>query len=614
MASNRDKGYIGFLVSVFLIGCTTSFVWGWWAHSTDIYPGKDIKSAVNEFNKFLAGDPDLSITDKLANDLGLIPSRQLKNRAGLKVFTGCEGLNLTIGTVNSNCGVDVSFESNSSSQKERRQILTSRPIFLPVGKYQISMLFDTNRAVSNHGDFVLKFGGEKQHLISGWFDQTIRHILANQEPIRYVPFVPKGERHQIASFSIDKPSHFFTFEIEARHQLPISIKQFELAQISSTPSSTYSYPQIVDRRSIKLDFQKERRVDSLTVTKFQRSKGFLKDKYLFVFGVTDTEEGLFGVSIIDENLDLVRTIPLSETDIIRGLPDDLEYLKPENNFPHGFVLLENGDFVLNDGDHGNSMRRFDVCGNLKWTSYGRFHHTISHGESNDLWSFLLQDLVQLDAETGKIINTISPYKITQSNPKNNVLQIRYDIRAKKELYDHIHWNDVEPLPSEYADAFPDFNVGDLLVSARNLNLVAVLDPVSLEIKWWRSNGWIRQHDPDWQPDGTISIFDNQMQPGPANFGSGSRIVKIDPKTFEQKVIFDGDRYLAYTHERGKHQITRDGILIMTLPDQGRALIMGDEGVPFLEIENNYLPNKNALISEVVIVEKSKIYNILTGRC
>ena len=56
--------------------------------------------------------------------------------------------------------------------------------------------------------------------------------------------------------------------------------------------------------------------------------------------------------------------------------------------------------------------------------------------------------------------------------------------------------DVEELGPELADAFPQFAVGDLLVSMRSLNLIAVLDGSTHDVKWWQIGPWHRQHDPD----------------------------------------------------------------------------------------------------------------------
>jgi len=54
-----------------------------------------------------------------------------------------------------------------------------------------------------------------------------------------------------------------------------------------------------------------------------------------------------------------------------------------------------------------------------------------------------------------------------------------------------------------------------------------------------------QHDPDFQPDGVITVFDNRPggRPGSENryrgAMGGSRIPSIDPQTRARRTVFDG---------------------------------------------------------------------------
>jgi Arylsulfotransferase (ASST) len=130
-----------------------------------------------------------------------------------------------------------------------------------------------------------------------------------------------------------------------------------------------------------------------------------------------------------------------------------------------------------------------------------------------------------------------------------------------------------------AEHFKEFTAGDLLVSVRNLNLLMVLDPETLHIKWWRGGLWRRQHDPDWQPTGEISLLDNRMD------REYSRIVSIAPDSTTPKVLLDGRSNDFYTRIRGSHQLTPTGDLLVASTQQGRVFEVDASGKTVFEMYN-----------------------------
>ena len=95
-----------------------------------------------------------------------------------------------------------------------------------------------------------------------------------------------------------------------------------------------------------------------------------------------------------------------------------------------------------------------------------------------------------------------------------------------------HLNDVEPLPAAWAAQFPLFKAGDLLVSLRNMNMIAVIDPQTKLVKWQLSGLFVQQHDADFLPNGHLMVYDNQ---GGDPACGGTRILEIDPSPAERGV-------------------------------------------------------------------------------
>ncbi len=261
--------------------------------------------------------------------------------------------------------------------------------------------------------------------------------------------------------------------------------------------------------------------------------------------------------------------------------------------------------VLNDGsliftfDGSISLQRINACGERLWTTAGDFHHAVTLDDTGEtVWTLrAASTIVQVGIKDGSILRQISMDDVIEKNPMIDILEIRRlhlnDLgvnsrnTAGEWMAEQFHFNDVDPLPTAFADRFERFGAGDLLLSARSLNLVFILDPETLEIKWWRIGTVQRQHDPDWLANGEIMVFNNRMS---RDF---SEIISIDPDTLERTTMFDGRKNDFYTRIRGKNQILDDGTLIVTSPQQGRAFEVNRDGTVAFEIVNTK-PGSNTM--------------------
>jgi hypothetical protein len=252
------------------------------------------------------------------------------------------------------------------------------------------------------------------------------------------------------------------------------------------------------------------------------------------------------------------------------------------------------------------LQRINACGERIWATGGDFNHAVTLDDTEEsVWTFSSKvKIAQVAVEDGAILREISMLEIIAKNPMIDILELRrrhsndLDVNSRntegKWLFDGFHLNDVDPLPVAIADRFDRMNAGDLLVSARSLNLLFIFDPETLEVKWWRIGVTQRQHDPDWQANGEITVLNNRMS---RDF---SEIISIDLDTFERSTVFDGRKNDFYTRARGKHQVLNTGALIVTSSQQGRAFEVSRNGDVVFEIVNQKPESntKNYVISEM----------------
>lgn len=306
---------------------------------------------------------------------------------------------------------------------------------------------------------------------------------------------------------------------------------------------------------------------------------------ILVGGFTVGGEFQHAALVLSPDLEVVKMWRLAEADI-----PGTEPRPPSSKFVHGFAILKDASIVFGF-DNGVALQRFDACGRRIWAVAGKFDHAVAPDDGEKfIWTLYdSNEIVKLGAADGAIAKRISMADIAAANPTIDILEVRqedYDRgndnsrRVPDEwLDDPFHLNDVEPLPASIAKAFEGFQAGDLLVSARSLNLIFVLDPETLKVRWWHSGSWRRQHDADWQPTGEITVYDNRMN------RAYSRIVSIAPSSPDVRVVFDGHANDFYSRIRGKHQLTGANTLLITSPQQGRVFEIERDGHVVFEMLN-----------------------------
>lgn len=283
----------------------------------------------------------------------------------------------------------------------------------------------------------------------------------------------------------------------------------------------------------------------------------------------------------------------------------------------GLHLFPDGDVLVNLEYVGTI--RMDACSQVRWRLPAGGHHSIHPAEDGSFWLPGVTPEAQARSPghpagfpgLGKAVYQDWLLRVTPQGQAEDTINL-LDVLFENDLAHHlaktrrtsttdpIHVNDVEPLSSAVADEYPLFDVGDLVVSSRNLDLVFVLDPETERVKWHASDPFIRQHDPDFLGDGWIGIFDNRPDgTGRGEMLGGSRIVAVQPHTDSTVVLFPTSQSDPFfTSVRGKWQRLANGNLLLTEAEAGRVVEVSPEGRTVWEwIVEPYSDDRIPFVSE-----------------
>jgi len=146
--------------------------------------------------------------------------------------------------------------------------------------------------------------------------------------------------------------------------------------------------------------------------------------------------------------------------------------------------------------------------------------------------------------------------------------------------DIFHTNSLKVLDGSIAERVPEFAQGNILLSLRHLDMIAVLDPVEKKVVWSMTGSSSLQHDAKITSEGHLLYFDNQWQLG------RSRVVLMDPLTREvvwQYGTKPGEEF--YSETCGTVQELPNKNLLITETDPGRAFEVTRDGKVAWEFYN-----------------------------
>jgi len=255
-----------------------------------------------------------------------------------------------------------------------------------------------------------------------------------------------------------------------------------------------------------------------------------------------------------------------------------DFKPPEGNESYHFwrraYMYPNGDLIaIFDGI---GLIKIDRDSNLIWAYDGRAHHDIFVADDGRIYTLTVEPklLPEIDAtrpvfeefvvvldESGRELKKVSIVKCLENSDYAPVLK-RIRVEGQGDI---LHTNTVELLDGRLSHISPAFKKGNVLISIRYLDLVAVVDLDAERVEWALTGLWRWQHDPTILENGHMLVFDN------LGLKSASRVIEIDPFTQEVYWEYAGTPDAPFfTESCGSNQRLPNGNTLITESEAGRA--------------------------------------------
>ncbi|MCX2721312.1 arylsulfotransferase family protein [Roseibium salinum] len=337
---------------------------------------------------------------------------------------------------------------------------------------------------------------------------------------------------------------------------------------------------------VRANLYQPARTDGRGVTRYDEAKAF-PGYTLFTSG----DDQVARLVDMDGNVVHEWRLPFSQVwneqaAVKQPQADSIIYMDRARVFPNGDLLA----MYISSADTpwGYGMVKMDKDSRPIWSYLEHTHHDMSVAPDGRIYALThafnferppgaqqldrpyLEDFLVVLSPDGKEQKKIS---LTQA-----MLHSRYgalfEILPYFTLNDPLHPNTVEYIDAEKAKNFPYGQEGDVVLSFREPNLIAVLSPETGEITWAARGVWLRQHNPSILANGNILLFDNL---GVLRRGNSSRVLEIDPRTLDVAWDYTG------TKEEPLHSVIRSNA--QRLPN-GNTLITESDGGRLLEVTRN----------------------------
>ena len=250
--------------------------------------------------------------------------------------------------------------------------------------------------------------------------------------------------------------------------------------------------------------------------------------------------------------------------------------------------------------------RLDVDSNVIWSYAGGSHHDLDVAADGSIYVLdqearvvprirsdhpVLEDFVTILTPGGEVVRRVSILEALERSRYSALLERLPD------GHDILHTNTIELLRGRLADSIPTFAAGNVLISIRSLDAIAVLDMEKAEIIWAMTGMWNAQHQPTVLENGHLLLFDTL--PGAGR----SRVIEFGPETQAVAWMYpEPGEGLLWSRTCGSNQRLPNGNTLITESDNGRVLEVTREGEIVWEYVNPHRAGPgNELIASLLEV-------------
>jgi hypothetical protein len=263
--------------------------------------------------------------------------------------------------------------------------------------------------------------------------------------------------------------------------------------------------------------------------------------------------------------------------------------RPDGYVTWDFVYMyPNGDLIalyvgMGDTPWGYGLVKMDKDSRVIWKYFDHTHHQLDVAHDGNIYVLTnairtnvikgyehlepprIDDYVAVLSPEGKLLKKVSILDALLRSPYGRMMRTP----AKDIEDDFLHTNSIHVIGREAASKLSFASEGQVLLSLRNIDAVAVLDLNKEEIVWALRGPWRRQHDADLLPNGNIVLFDNGGHFEP---GGGSRVIEFTPSPLNMVWHYAGDEeHLFESRIRSGQEKLPNGNTLITESDGGRLI-------------------------------------------